>query len=346
MEILSYCFLDENNNILLSNNENININPASNLKIITGYSIYKLLGKNHEFKTNFDIENDSIYISGDPTPLLQFYDLYNISKSLHGNSIIKNVFFDNIYDNKYYGKGWAIEDTKFCYAAKIEPYTVNEVCIPDNFDYTSSKFIKPHDNGMHPYYNNKKLFSEFLLYNINNKNNGNKKNYIYKNNIKDIINHIENVSCNFSIEVILKYLSYNKYGKGTWDKSIEIVNSFIKSFYGNMDNIRIADGSGLSRLNITNTFFISSFINKIYKNDKEFLLLLPGPGKGTLKNRLNKSSYIIYAKTGTLNGCSLLSGFIDNNKISFSIAINNSLNETGVNELKIDNLLLNKLKNL
>jgi len=63
----------------------------------------------------------------------------------------------------------------------------------------------------------------------------------------------------------------------------------------------------LSRLNITNTFFISFFINKTYKNDGKFLLLMPDQGTGTLKNRLTKSAYKIHAKTGTLNGCSLLS---------------------------------------
>lgn len=347
MEITSFCFTDENNNILSSKSENVNITPASNLKIITGFTVYKILGKNFEFSTNFDTENNSFFISGDPTPLLNFYDILAISNAINSSCKIKNVYFTDIYDDEFYASSWPVGDLKFCYASKIEPYTVNEGCIPENFDYKSLEFSNPHSNNMRPCSSNKELFAEFLIFHLNHKTgNGNIKHYVYRNSILNILEHIETLSCNFSIDVVLKYLSYKRYGRGTWDKSIEIVNNFIKLFYGNIDNIRIVDGSGLSRTNLTNTLFISSFINKIFKNDAGFLSLLPVPGKGTLMHRLKNSNYTIHAKTGTLTGCSLLSGFIEENKISFSIAINNSLENKAINEGKIDKLLLNELNKI
>ncbi len=345
MEILSYCFVDENSNIISSKYENLNLLPASNMKLITGYALYNILGKDYKMETKFDIEKNTLYISGDPTPLVTFEELYNISKNLDMKKV-KEIKFDDIFDDKYYGDGWSIDDIKFCYSQKIEPYTVNEGCVCNNYSFNYKPFHNPHDNNLFPYNDHKDLFSKFLLHNINN--NALNDHIIYRNNMKNILRHIEVFSCNFSAEVMFKYLSYIKNGKGISNESSRIIKKFIENFYGKND-LYIADGSGLSRLNLTNTYFLSTFICKINKNDNEFLHLLPDSKRnnGTIKDRFNNiKDYTIIAKTGTLTHCSLLSGLIEEKNVSFSIAINNSNLSEKERENKIDKLLVNKINKL
>ncbi len=345
MEILSYCFIDENSNIISSKYENLNLLPASNMKLITGYSLYNILGRDYKMETKFDTEKNTLYISGDPTPLLTFEELYNISKNLNGK--INEIKFDNIFDNRYYGNGWPIDDIKFCYSQKIEPYSVNEGCIWDNFSFNSKLFYNPHDNNLFPYNDHKDLFSKSILYNISN-NDASNDHIIYKNNLKNILRHIETFSCNFSAEVMFKYLSYIKNGKGISNESSRIIKKFIENFYGKND-LYIADGSGLSRLNLVNTHFLSTFIGKINKKDREFLYLLPSSkeNNGTINNRFNNiKNYNIIAKTGTLDHCSLISGLIEEKNVSFSIAINNSNLSESEREYKIDKLLINEINKL
>lgn len=345
MEILSYCFIDENSNIISSKYEDLNLLPASNMKLITGHALYCILGKDYKMNTKFNIEKNILYISGDPTPLLTFKELYNISKRLNIKNI-NDIKFDNIYDDKYYGDGWSIDDIKFCYSQKIEPYTVNEGCICHNSSFNQKPFDNLHDNNLFPYNNHKDLFSKFIFY--SGSDDGSNDQIIYENTLKNILRHIEIFSCNFSAEVMFKYLSYIKNGKGTFNESSKIIKKFVDSFYGEND-LYIADGSGLSRLNLVNTYFLSNFIHKINKNDNEFLHLLPASHghNGTMKDRFyNLKNYNIMAKTGTLNHCSLLSGLIEEENISFSIAINNSNLSEKEREDKIDKLLANKIKNL
>lgn len=347
MEILSYCFIDENSNVISSKYEELNLLPASNMKLITGYSLYSILGKDHNMKTLFDLDGNTLHISDDPTPLLTFEELYNISQNLNGNKKVTKIKFDDIFDDRYYADGWSIDDTNFCFSQKIEPYTVNEGCICKNYSSAARPFHSPHDNNLFPYMDHKELFSNFLIDNINNIN-STSDHVIYRNNIKNILRHMEVFSCNFASEVMFKYLSYVKNGKGTFNESARIIKNFIGNFYGKND-IYISDGSGLSRLNLINTYFLSNFISKINKKDKEFLDLLPCSRKsnGTLKNRFgNIKNYNIIAKTGTLTHCSLLSGVIEEKNISFSIAINNSNLDENERETKIDKLLSNKISEL
>ncbi len=318
------------------------------MKLLTGYALYSIPGRDYTLRTIFNINDDKIHVSGDPTPLLTLEDLYKISENLRGKQKINSVEFEKIFDNNYYGRGWSMDDVKFCYSQKIEPYTVNEGCIYDNYMPESHEFHNPHDSNMFPYNAHRKLFSDFLIYNVNNSNNSINDNIIYGMDIKKILKHMEVMSYNFSAEVMFKYLSYVKNGTGISSESSKIIKNFIEKFYGKND-LYIADGSGLSRLNLINTLFLSEFVNKIYRQDDGFLQLLPDSrtGNGTLKNRFTDiKNYTIRAKTGTLDHCSLLSGIIEDKNISFSISINNSNLSENEGELKIDKLLKYRIDKL
>ncbi len=254
--------------------------------------------------------------------------------NLKGN--IEGIEFSKIFDEQLYHNSWEIEDKDYCYGSPIIPYTVNEGC------YYSNMPADPHGKNGVP--ENKYL--EIIKGLINGTQNTQKEEFtnFYEISLMDVIRHIMLYSCNYSIEVLTKYLAYKIKGEGNWKDGTMIIKNFIDSFYGE-NEIKIDDGSGLSYKNIVTTEFLSNFIYKIYKEDMDFIKLMPSPGNGTLKNRLFKyKDFQIYAKTGTLNGASFLSGISLKNGISFSIGINNSLKDEIVREKEIDNLFSSNLK--
>ena len=68
--IFAYTFLDRYGNTIVSQNGQLPLMPASNMKIVTGYAAYRTLGKDFKFKTSFTDEGSKLSVSGDPTPLL------------------------------------------------------------------------------------------------------------------------------------------------------------------------------------------------------------------------------------------------------------------------------------
>ena len=92
------------------------------------------------------------------------------------------------------------------------------------------------------------------------------------------------------------------------------------------DNIKIVDGSGVSKNNIMTADFMSEFLAK-----KEVRNMLeenmPTAGEGTLKNRMLYFKDNLKAKTGTLSDVSAIAGYItsrNGKKYTFAIMIHDS----------------------
>ena len=108
-----------------------------------------------------------------------------------------------------------------------------------------------------------------------------------------------------------------------------MLNSYLKNLGLNTDNIRIVDGSGVSKNNIMTSDFMTSFLVKIYSdsNFEEFETYMPSPGEGTLKNRMLYFKDNLKAKTGTLSDTSAIAGYITTRKgktYTFDIMINDA----------------------
>lgn len=96
-------------------------------------------------------------------------------------------------------------------------------------------------------------------------------------------------------------------------------------------NVLLADGSGLSRRNLTTPRAIAQLLYNV-ADDRIFRSSLPvsnvdGTGDGTLTNRWRDNPMSLQAKTGTLTGVSALSGYAKPqhySEVIFSIMINNS----------------------
>lgn len=109
--------------------------------------------------------------------------------------------------------------------------------------------------------------------------------------------------------------------------SLEMLNSYIDSIGLNKDDIKVVDGSGVSKNNLMTSKFMVEFLSyKAAQEDFEhFKNLFPQPGEGTLRNRMLYFKDCLRAKTGTLSDASAIAGYITTkrgNLYAFDIMIN------------------------
>jgi len=140
-------------------------------------------------------------------------------------------------------------------------------------------------------------------------------------------------SDNLTAELLVKTMGREASGtQGTWQNGLIAIKTFLNDEVGiDTTSLRMADGSGVSRYNLTSPaqlvkLLIFAFERKDIR--EPFLTTFPvGGWDGTLKNRMEYSSsgHDIHAKTGTLEGVSCLSGYAfteDNEPLAFSIMMN------------------------
>jgi D-alanyl-D-alanine carboxypeptidase/D-alanyl-D-alanine-endopeptidase (penicillin-binding protein 4) len=141
-------------------------------------------------------------------------------------------------------------------------------------------------------------------------------------------------SDNLSAEMILYALALNDSGApASAENGIEAIKKMIVLTGLDADNYLLADGSGISRYNLISAELTNTIIKYFYYSQPDifntFYNTLPTAGiDGTLENRMRNTSAEgnVRAKTGTLNGVSALSGFVNDTNgdlIAFSIFIQN-----------------------
>lgn len=148
--------------------------------------------------------------------------------------------------------------------------------------------------------------------------------------IKDALSEILQNSNNMFAETTFK-LAGSVWAKsqGNLNNSMDMLNSYLKNLGLDTENIRIVDGSGVSKNNIMTSDFMTSFLVKIYSdsNFEIFESYMPSPGEGTLKNRMLYFKDNLKAKTGTLSDTSAIAGYITTRKgktYTFDIMINDA----------------------
>jgi D-alanyl-D-alanine carboxypeptidase/D-alanyl-D-alanine-endopeptidase (penicillin-binding protein 4) len=99
---------------------------------------------------------------------------------------------------------------------------------------------------------------------------------------------------------------------GTSENSSRMLSEYINNLGLNSSDIKVVDGSGVSKNNIMTADFMSSYLLKLAKSsDYETVKeLLASPGEGTLKNRMLYFKENLKAKTGTLSNTSAIAGYI------------------------------------
>ena len=142
--------------------------------------------------------------------------------------------------------------------------------------------------------------------------------------------NLMNESDNLTAELFVKSIGAMDAIPGTWDIGLDSIKSFLaEKVLIDTSNIRLADGSGVSRYNLTSSAQLISLLKWMYnsKYKDDFISTLPGGGweNSTLEKRLVNEGGLVRAKTGGLSGVRNLAGYITSQRygnVAFSILMN------------------------
>ena len=134
----------------------------------------------------------------------------------------------------------------------------------------------------------------------------------------EVIKHILQTSDNIGAEMVFKVaggkfanenglIKNSAMAAGTTQNGINMFINYYQNLGLDPKQVRITDGSGVSRYNAMNVDWMTDALSKIGFDFEKFL---PTGGVGTLDKRLREIKGCVYLKTGTLVGSSSLVGII------------------------------------
>ena len=148
--------------------------------------------------------------------------------------------------------------------------------------------------------------------------------------LREVVALINKPSDNLITEITLKTLGKEVRGEGTTAVGVQVLREFLQSAGLEMGAVHIVDGSGLSRINGVSAENFVRLLEYMHRSPhaEAFRDSLPVYGvDGTLRNRLRGTPVQGngYAKTGSLNRVSSLSGYLRTKSgrwLAFSIIMN------------------------
>jgi D-alanyl-D-alanine carboxypeptidase len=148
--------------------------------------------------------------------------------------------------------------------------------------------------------------------------------------MREVVALINKPSDNLLTEITLKSLGREIRGEGTTAAGVQVLREFLQSTGLEMGAVHIVDGSGLSRINGVSAENFVRLLEYMHRSPhaEAFRDSLPVYGvDGTLRNRLRGTPVQGngYAKTGSLNRVSSLSGYLRTKSgrwLAFSIIMN------------------------
>ncbi|MCE7934008.1 MAG: D-alanyl-D-alanine carboxypeptidase/D-alanyl-D-alanine-endopeptidase [Chlorobi bacterium CHB2] len=139
-------------------------------------------------------------------------------------------------------------------------------------------------------------------------------------------------SLNLSAEMLLKAMGERTFGVGSTASGIEVVKRQLSDVGIDVERLRLADGSGLSRQAMISTADMTRLLRWAYRKPalfRDVLSTLSVAGTdGTLATRMagTAAEGNVFGKTGYMGGVRALSGYVrtrDGEWLAFSIAVNN-----------------------
>ncbi len=152
--------------------------------------------------------------------------------------------------------------------------------------------------------------------------------------LRDIVTDLNKWSDNLIAECLLRTMGAARKGAGSVSAGRQVVTEFLEGQVGIPSGaVSMADGSGLSRLNLVTCDSFIRLLDHMYRHRSgaDFMDSLPVAGvDGTLRNRMKDTPAQgnVRAKTGYIGGVSSLSGYVTTaagQPLVFSIIFNNQV---------------------
>jgi D-alanyl-D-alanine carboxypeptidase/D-alanyl-D-alanine-endopeptidase (penicillin-binding protein 4) len=377
---IGFCLMDvETGKILVEENAEKSLIPASTMKLITTGAGLALLGDTFRFKTELgytgsiskDVLKGDIVITGyfDPTfgssrweetKPDKIFNTFNSTINAYGIKEIHGRVYAESNDlfGKYIPGDFNISDVFERYG--VPPYQLN---FRENYwettdtirvnDIIDSNITRVLVVGNYAPYNSDgvsntntppALFADVYSLAIGTDNHdynpiikstsiANKVNITtyYSPVLSDITTKTNAQSINLYAECILRGIGIQKYGPSTLDTSIAAVKSFWKNEVGDLQGLRMTDGSGLSRSNLCTPQLFCKMLTAYTKRDNfaSFYSTLPVAGKdGTVKNfaKGTAADGNAHIKSGSMSRVKCYAGYVTgkNGKLyAVSIMLNN-----------------------
>ncbi|HET9229145.1 MAG TPA: D-alanyl-D-alanine carboxypeptidase/D-alanyl-D-alanine-endopeptidase [Thermoanaerobaculia bacterium] len=154
---------------------------------------------------------------------------------------------------------------------------------------------------------------------------------VHRSDLLSAIRVTNKRSQNFYAESLAKHLGALRCGRGSWEDGVKAVGEFATSLGIPKGSFHLADGSGMSRENRFAPRHLTMLLRHMFFHEagSEFAQSLPYSGEdlGSWKRRMAQPPYAgnVFAKTGTLEGVSALSGYakaVSGKAYAFSILLN------------------------
>ena len=312
--------------------------PASITKLVTCGCAYARLGQGFNISTivytddgdiNDGIINGNLYLKGYGDPDLNSSDISRLAKiiiekgikEITGNIVADESFFDTDYktlSGNYNG------DTGPSYwpyisalslnknSGKYDPSTSAATLLSEELSYGGASVYGTVISGTTP--NGAKVVAEI------------------SHNLFDVLSYMCKESDNHSAITMFKLLGAKFSGNpGSIIGGQEVVSTFLGEIGVSRNSYEILEGSGLTRYNKVSADLYMKLLKYFYDDRILFdyyMNSLSIAGKdGTLKKRMTgtEAEGNVFAKTGTLNGVSALSGYVidkDSEILIFYVVMN------------------------
>jgi D-alanyl-D-alanine carboxypeptidase/D-alanyl-D-alanine-endopeptidase (penicillin-binding protein 4) len=148
--------------------------------------------------------------------------------------------------------------------------------------------------------------------------------------LKELVWWLNKVSDNLYAEMLLRAVALKEAGQGSVSEAMRILEQQLQDWGIDTSDVRLVDGSGLSRLNMVTPRSIVKLLQVARSRPwfDAFKSSLPIAGKdGTLRTRFQgtPAEGCVFAKTGFIGGVVALSGYIqcrDGTELVFSVLVN------------------------
>lgn len=337
--------------------------PASNVKLFTAALAWNVFASSDTVSTKVWRVGNSVYLKGGGDPSLSIDEISQLRNALEVTKNDYIYFDDTLFGPEVFNPSWQIGDIEGGEAQAVSALTVNRGVVevwyskgkiilrPTSFGLNvKSKLMNGPDkakvirksgswtvevSGTFPQNSPEKrigivglpdpgLCTARLLSNKTRRKSGlispSNAILVAPKKIDTIIATMLKESNNLYAEVLLRLCALD----GTRELALKALGGSLNVLEISPLDLRIADGSGVSRYNEATPRSIVNLLEIYYSssNKERMLAALATPGEGTLKGRL--IGIKVWAKTGTLLGVSCLSGIVDtpSGMVAFSILMN------------------------